>query len=131
MDTPTRRLLSRRSDLAVAGTAGAAATLAVTAEASPSAHPLPAEPEFRLGRSCSGSTAHPRPPSLRIAHSDEPDRILRESLPGSGFLLAGHADTDIAENSTPASGFTISDRNLVRYDRQTVTSAVCAPEPSR
>ncbi|GAA4391265.1 alpha-glucosidase [Tsukamurella soli] len=40
-----------------------------------------------------------------------------------GFLQGGAAETVIEENVTPASGFTISDRDLVRFDAQTIDSA--------
>lgn len=62
-------------------------------------------------------------PQLKIAHVSEPERVLWESIPSSSFLVGGHADTVIEENDTPASGFTISDKNLSRYEKQTVTSA--------
>jgi alpha-glucosidase len=63
-------------------------------------------------------------PRIRIAHDTEPNRILWESPAVGGFLAGGSAQTHIEENDTPASGFTISDVDLVRYDRQTISSAV-------
>jgi alpha-glucosidase len=58
--------------------------------------------------------------ALRVAHVTEPDRALFESVPGRGFLAAGVAETSVEENTTPASGFTLTDVDLVRFDRQTV-----------
>ena len=40
-----------------------------------------------------------------------------------GFLQAGSAETVVEENTTAASGFTVTDRNLTRYRAQTVDSA--------
>jgi hypothetical protein len=58
--------------------------------------------------------------ALRVVHATEPDRALWESVPGRGFLAAGVAETSIEENTTPASGFTLTDVNLIRFDRQTI-----------
>jgi alpha-glucosidase (family GH31 glycosyl hydrolase) len=58
--------------------------------------------------------------ALLVVHATEPDRALFESVPGRGFLAAGVAETSIEENTTPASGFTLADVDLVRFDRQTV-----------
>ncbi|GAA1854064.1 alpha-glucosidase [Pseudonocardia ailaonensis] len=59
-------------------------------------------------------------PALRVHHVSEPGRAVWESYPGRGFVATGTAGTDIAENTTPASGFTITDTNLVRQENQTV-----------
>jgi alpha-glucosidase len=61
-------------------------------------------------------------PSIRVAHKSDADRILFESVAGAGFVGAGQATTAIEENTTPASGFTISDVDLKRLDTQTITS---------
>jgi hypothetical protein len=49
--------------------------------------------------------------------------VLWQSTPLSSFLIGGYAETVIEENDTPASGFTINDKYLVRYEKQTVQSA--------
>jgi sulfoquinovosidase len=61
--------------------------------------------------------------ALRVVHADEPDRVIWDGAVAGGFLQAGRARTRVAGNTTPASGFTIRDRGLVRYAGQTVDSA--------
>lgn len=62
-------------------------------------------------------------PALQITHREEPDRVVWQSPGSGGFLHLGTAETVVEENTTAASGFTVSDRNLVRYAQQSVDSA--------
>jgi alpha-glucosidase len=106
-------VVTRRSMLKAAGAMSAGASLAVAGE----------RPPFQVGQFLLWLNQKSALPGLKIAHTSEPQRMLWQSLPASSFLIGGYAETVIEENDTPASGFTINDKNLVRYETQTVQSA--------
>ena len=113
MSDRVESVVSRRALLKTAGVVSAGATLGVAGELS----------VFRVGQFLLWLVRETTAPQLRIAHASEPQRVLWQSIPFSSFLIGGYAETVIEENDTPASGFTISDKDLVRYEKQTVQSA--------
>src|SRR5262245_24866357 len=79
----------------------------------------PGEVAHQVGRFRVHVTHGPTP-EVRVTHTDDPDRLLFDGRVPGGFLQAGTARTVVRENTTPASGFTITDRRLVRYSHQSV-----------
>lgn len=109
----TKPVVSRRALLKAAGAIGAGASLAGAAEQMP----------YQVGQFLVWLTGEQAIPQLKIVHASEPQRVLWQSVPSASFLIGGFAETVIGENDTAASGFTIADKNLVRYEKQTVQSA--------
>ncbi len=103
-------VVSRRALLKIAGFASAGAGFAAAADA----------PGYQVGQFLLTISPDSDFPQLKVTHASEPQRIIWQSAPSSPFLIGGYAETVIEENDTPASGFTINDKNLVRYETQTV-----------
>ncbi len=113
MSNTVKSIVSRRVLLQAAGAVSARAGLVVAGE----------QPPYRVGQFLLLLTRDSSAPQLKVTHVSEPQRVLWQSIPSSSFLIGGHAETEIEENDTPASGFTIKDKNLIRYEKQTVQSA--------
>jgi alpha-glucosidase len=124
----TNSVISRRAMLKASAAATAGASLGMlsastTTNQNASLGMAEEHPPYQVGQFLLWLNQTPSAPQLRIAHASEPQRVLWQSVPLSSFLIGGYAETVIEENDTPASGFTINDKDLVRYEKQTVKTA--------
>jgi alpha-glucosidase len=105
--------LKRREFVAASGSALAIAALPGGLAAQPAVAPGEHYPvgDFILTRT---------PRGLRVAHKQEPERVIWETAPGGDFLVAEGATANIKEFGAPEGTFEITDSVLASYAKPTI-----------
>jgi alpha-glucosidase len=112
--------MKRREFLAAGASAALAAALPQVTSAQPDASEGESHPvgDFILQRA--GGV-------LRVAHRQQPERVLWESAPDGNFIIAEKAVANIRDFGTPQGSFNISDAISASYGRASIDAIDLAP----